>query len=906
MRAANPKSRSFLWIGVPVSLLGFCLLLAACMHPAGSTATPQASASKLAGIAAKPAASPTAKWDEFHKTVQPFLSKHCYECHGVDDAENDLRLDLFHDEASLDAGSAKLEKALDKLKSHKMPPRDEPQPAEAEVAPVVAWLQTNLAGDPSAPINPGRVTIRRLNRAEYNNTLRDLLAIDFRPADGFPSDDAGYGFDNNGDVLSLAPVLMEKYLASAGLALEKAIYVEPIIPPPLKRWDAVTLDGTIPKSTPPAVVSAPAPTFPGARGRVMPMGRVFNSNGEIYADYDVPTDGEYVLRVRAYGAQGAASKQRPQVAFLIDGVRVQQPFTIKEDQRNTSVYALEKAVLTAGKHRVTLAMLNGSTPEEAAEIAAKAPPPVVKTEAQLAAEEAAAVAAENAAETAAAAALANPPANGAAAPKGRGRAGVAGAGARGAGRAGRGPGGAEAGPPKPTLGVIYVELEGPLAPTIDRMPESYRRVMVALPSATVTKQQAAEKIIRNFASRAYRRPVRDEEAGQLMGLWTKADSDGRPFDQSIDLALQAVLVSPAFLFRMELEPQPGEAGGVHTLNEYELASRLSYFLWSSMPDDELFALAGDGKLRANLDAQVRRMLKDPKSSALVENFAGQWLQLRSMQNVTPDTKRFPDFDEPLRDAMTKETELFFNAIVQEDRSVLDFIDADFTYVNERLAKHYGMTGVTGDEFRRVSLTGAQRGGILTQASILTITSYPNRTSPVQRGKWVLENLFDAAPPPPPPNVPALAEGDKAELTGTLRQRMEQHRRDPKCAVCHERMDGIGFALENFDAIGSWRVADSNNEKIDATGSLPGGKSFNGPVELREIIKSQSDEFCRCLTSKMMTFALGRGLESYDRRTTDAITEALKKNNDKFSVLVDQIVRSDAFQKRNGQSNRGEL
>jgi hypothetical protein len=325
-----------------------------------------------------------------------------------------------------------------------------------------------------------------------------------------------------------------------------------------------------------------------------------------------------------------------------------------------------------------------------------------------------------------------------------------------------------------------------------------------------------------------------------------------------------------------------------------------------MPDDELFALASEGKLRANLDAQVRRMLKDPKSSALVENFAGQWLQLRSMQNVNPDTKRFPDFDEPLREAMTKETELFFNAIVQEDRSVLDFIDADFTFVNERLAKHYGMTGVTGEEFRRVSLAESQRGGILTQASILTITSYPNRTSPVQRGKWVLENLFDAAPPPPPPNVPALAEGDKAELTGTLKERMEQHRKDPKCAVCHERMDGIGFALENFDAVGAWRTEDANHEKIDASGDLPGWKPFDGPVQLRQIIKSQSDDFCRCLAAKMMTFALGRGLESYDRRTVAAITDSLKKNNDKFSVLVQEIVRSDAFQKRNGLTNLTQL
>ncbi|HWA09539.1 MAG TPA: DUF1592 domain-containing protein [Opitutaceae bacterium] len=914
MRTTEPKARSFLGNGVAVCLLGFCLLLAACVRPAGSTRTgPQASASLLAAATVKvaPAVAPAKRatpWDEFHKTVQPFLAEHCYTCHGDANAENNFRLDLIHDDASLEDGSRTLEKAFEKLASHKMPPSEEPQPLPAEVAPVVGWLRTYLAGDPTGPINPGRVTLRRLNRAEYNNTIRDLLAIDIRPADNFPVDDAGYGFDNNGDVLSLAPVLMEKYLSSAGLAVEKAIYCDPVVPPPLQRWDATIAEGTMPKSDPAAVAStAPpgaAPLPPGITPRrAMPLGRVFKSNGEIFADYDVTTDGDYVLRVRAYGTQGSANRQRPQVAFAVDGAPVQKPFTIKEDQRNTSVYALEKEHLTAGRHRISLAMLNGATPEEAAAEALKpAPPP--KTEAELAAEEAAAIAAENAAEAAAlAAATAKPPANGA--PAGaRGRAGGVRGGAAGRGGASGARGDGPPGPAKPTLGVIYFEVEGPLEPTLDRMPDSYRKVMIARPSATVTKQEAAEKIVRHFASRAYRRPVNDEELGELMVVWTKADSAGSPFDQSVDVALQAVLVSPAFLFRMELEPQPGEPREIHTLSEYELASRLSYFLWSSMPDDELFALAEKGKLRANLTAQVRRMLKDPKSSALVENFAGQWLQLRSMQNVTPDTKNFPEFDEALREAMTKETELFFNAIVQEDRSVLDFIDADFTYVNARLAKHYGMTEVTGDDFRRVSLAGKQRGGLLTQASILTITSYPGRTSPVQRGKWVLENLFDAAPPPPPPNVPPLAEGAKAELTGTLRQRMEQHRANPTCATCHAQMDGIGFALENFDAVGAWRTEDGG-EKIDAAGTLPGGKSFNGPVELRQIIKSQSDQFVNCLVGKMLTFALGRGMESYDRRTRDGIADVMKKNGEKFSVLIEEIVRSDAFQKRNGKHKKGD-
>jgi hypothetical protein len=910
MRFPVLNARALRWRGLPFLLPGVCLILAACFNSAIAPRAAQKSAAlKTPANTPLVAAAKTAlTWEDFHRNVQPFLAKHCYECHGDENAENDFRLDVIRDPASLADGGSSLEKALKNLSIHKMPPKTEPQPEEAERAKIVGWLKTYLAGDPTGPINPGRVTLRRLNRAEYNNTIRDLLAIDLRPADAFPVDDAGYGFDNNGDVLSLAPVLMEKYLTAAGLAIDKAIHCDPIVPPPLKRWDATIADGTIPKSEPAAVAItappvAPPPGVPPRRA--MPLGRIFNQSGEIYADYDAPADGEYVLRVRAYGTQGSETRQRPSVAFTVDGVPAGMPFTIKEDQRNTSVYALEKTKLTAGKHRIALALVNGSTPEEAAEYARKTPPPKIKTEAEIAAEEAAAVAAENAAETAAAAALAAAPKPPAAAGAGRGRAGGGRGGAAGRGgiAGGRG-GGGPPGPPKPTLGVIYFEAEGPLAVTPDRMPESFRRVMVAQPSTTVTKPQAAEKILRTFATRAYRRPVQDEELANLMALWTQADSDGRPFEQSIDVPLQAVLASPPFLFRMEQEPQPGE-GAAHTLTEYELASRLSYFLWSSMPDDELFALADHGKLRANLAAQVRRMLKDPKSSSLVENFAGQWLQLRAMQNVTPDTTRFPDFDPALREAMTRETELFFNAIVQENRSVLDFIDADFTYVNGRLAKHYGLPGITGDDFQRVSLTGQARGGIITQASILTITSYPARTSPVQRGKWVLENLLDAAPPPPPPNVPALAEGHAAELAGTLRQRMEQHRANPSCAACHEQMDGIGFALENFDATGAWRTQDGT-EKIDAAGTLPGGRSFNGPVELRKIIKSQSDEFVSCLTGKMLTFALGRGLESYDRRTTDAITAAMKQNGYTFSTLIEEIVRSDAFQKRNGRQKRGDI
>ncbi|MES1167423.1 MAG: DUF1592 domain-containing protein, partial [Pseudomonadota bacterium] len=842
--SAPKRSSSFQGVALSLTVACLCLLLAACIRTATGTpeATQRNAAPKLA------AAKPADKWNEFHQTVQPFFVAYCFTCHGDENAENGFRLDLIQDEASLANSFGTLEKAYGKLSSHKMPPRDEPQPTAAEAAPVVEWMKTLLAGDPNGPVNPGRVTLRRLNRAEYNNTIRDLLAIDLRPADSFPSDDSGYGFDNNGDVLSMAPVLMEKYLAAAGVAVDKAILADPVLPPPVKRWPAAELEGTIPKSDPKATA--------GRSPYTVQVGRVFNYNGEIFIDCDIPADGAYLLRMHGYGTQGPATHQRPQVAFLVDGTKVEQPFTITDDQRNPTFGAIDKPTsLTAGRHRIALAFVNGATQEEytIAKVKADAEGPAKVASLDPNADDNAdpnadaPAAGAKAKRRGAAVAAARPPADDAnaadpnadpnadpAPAKGRGRSG-------GPGPAGAQPGKATAvvrpGPGfsptgKPTLGVIALEVEGPMAPTPDRMPASYRRVMIAEPSATLSKPAAAEQIIRRFATRAYRRPVREAEVNRLMALWAKADGDGRPFVQSIDTVLQAVLVSPAFLFRMELDPQEDEESGIHTLNEYELASRLSYFLWASMPDDELFALAGRHQLRANLDAQVRRMLKDPKASALVQDFAGQWLQLRTMQAVAPDPKRFPDFDEALRSAMTRETELFFNAIVQEDRNVMDFIDADFTFVNERLARHYGLPGVTGDDFRRVTLPADKRGGILTQASVLTVTSLPNRTSPVLRGKWVLENLLDAAPPPPPPNVPALAEGDKAELTGTIRQRMEQHRKDPKCAVCHEQMDGIGFALENFDAVGAWRTQDGGTEKIDARGTLPGGKSFNGPVELR--------------------------------------------------------------------------
>jgi hypothetical protein len=349
-----------------------------------------------------------------------------------------------------------------------------------------------------------------------------------------------------------------------------------------------------------------------------------------------------------------------------------------------------------------------------------------------------------------------------------------------------------------------------------------------------------------------------------------------------------------------LQRDPDNPAAVYAVDEYALASRLSYFLWSSMPDEQLFTLARKKTLKKNLEAEVRRMLKDPKSRALVDNFAGQWLQLRNLKLVAPDKKTFPEFDDTLRDAMQSETEMFFSNVIREDRSVLDFLAADYTFVNERLARFYGMNDVKGDGFQRVSLKGTQRGGLLTQASVLTLTSNPTRTSPVKRGKWVLDNLLGTPPPPPPPDVPLLQEGGK--LTGSLRQRMEQHRENPSCAGCHARMDPIGFGLENFDGIGAWREKDGEFG-IDPAGKLVSGETFNGIDDLKTILlKSRRDDFVRCLSEKMLTYALGRGLDYYDRCAVDQITKRLAKGQYRFSALILEVTKSTPFQMRRGEAD----
>jgi hypothetical protein len=440
---------------------------------------------------------------------------------------------------------------------------------------------------------------------------------------------------------------------------------------------------------------------------------------------------------------------------------------------------------------------------------------------------------------------------------------------------------------------------GPVGVMPEELPEAHKRFFSKPIEAKIdrdTQRQQVRDLVRPLASRAFRRRATDAEMDGLVALFDFAREKGETVERSMQITTSAILVSPSFLFRIEKDAPSGKT---RTLSDVEMASRLSYFLWSSLPDDELFRAGVKGELHTDkqLIEQALRMLKDPKSKALVENFAGQWLQLRNLDTFFPDKERFPDYDDALKSAMRRETEEFFSYLVREDRSVLEFLDADYTFVNERLAKHYGLQGVSGEEFRRVSVDPAQRGGLLGQASILSVTSNPTRTSPVKRGKWILENLFASPPPPPPPNVPELAvENKEKPLTGTLRQQMEQHRSDPSCAACHQLMDPLGFGLENYNAVGAWRT-DDGLHPVDPSGELPDGRSFKGPAELKTILKGREEEFRRCFAEKMLTYAIGRGLEHYDACAVQRISRECAENGNRFSVIVTEIVLSPAFRQR---------
>ena len=754
------------------------------------------SAFALIGLACGPARGGDSPEDSaFKSDVAPLLKNFCVKCHAGEKPKAGINLSALPDLASVQKSRKTWDRVREALDTGTMPPEDTIQPSDEQSKKAVHALQAMLSKvDCRLQNDPGRVTLRRLNRAEYRNTVRDLVGVDYQPTDDFPSDDVGYGFDNNGDVLTLPPILMEKYIAAAEAIAAKAIVDDNPPRPPTKNVKLDDSSGGV---------------------KAKRFDRMLMTNGEIAAEFDFPLDGPYIFRVRAYGQQAGADPAK--MALKYDGKSIKE-FAVKSTDVSLGTYEV-KFDATKGKKRIAAAFLNDFFDEKNAD------------------------------------------------PKNRDR----------------------------NLSVRSFEIVGPLPVDNGRLPESHKRIVFKKPK-NYADVEALRAILDRLATRAYRRPATAEDVTRLMRLVDLAKLDGERLEVGLRLAVQAVLVSPHFLFRVELDRNAD--GASHVVDDYEFASRLSYFLWSSMPDDALLEAARKGHLRSpgTLDEQVARMLKDPRSRALTANFAGQWLQLRNLKTIAPDKTLLPKFDEPLRSAMKRETELFFEAIVKEDRSILDFLDADFSFVNDRLAKHYGMDSPGSSDFRRVTFTDGRRGGLMTQASILAVTSNPTRTSPVKRGKWVLEQILGTPPPPPPPEVPDLKDEKAGQLTGSLRQRMEQHRANPNCATCHAKMDPLGFGLENFDAIGSWRDKDGTYP-IDSSGVLPGGRVFQGPRGLREVLKGKDKEFTRCLTEKLMTFALGRGLEEPDRCVVDKIAEAVASDGHKFSRLVLEIVRGDPFQKR---------
>jgi len=603
----------------------------------------------------------------YNELLQPFMNQYCYSCHNVDDMKGGVDLESFETPEIALGDTALWERVEEMLRTGQMPPERRPQPSAEELEKVLAFIASHQEATRKAiKSEPGQITMRRLNRAEYNNTVRDLLGVAFTPADDFPPDDSGYGFDTIGSVLTLSPMLMEKYLTAA--------------------------------------------------------------------------------------------------------------------------------------ERIAHDVYTRETGTESKEV-------------------------------------------------------------------------------------------------------SRRYVFTCEHEGKAHMASCAQRVLAPVVRRAYRRTPTREEMNALLHFVQLARDNEDTFEQGIEVALQAMLVSPQFLYRVEENPKLRFGNPDRRVNDFELASRISYFLWSSMPDDALLRAAEQGQLQnpRTLRLQIARMLRDEKSIAMAEHFAGQWLEFRNMAVADPDPKLFPTFDKPLREAMEKETILFYESIVREDRSVLDFIDADYTYLNASLANHYGIDGVTGENFQRVTVDRAQRGGVLTQASILTVTSYPTRTSPVLRGVWILHNILAAPPPPPPPDVPAL-ESAKVDQSAPMRARLEEHRSNESCASCHARIDPLGFGLENFDAVGAWRTTDGDHP-IDNSGTLPDGRSFTGVAELKSTLLERKDEFVRCLAEKMLVYGLGRGLEPFDEPVLDEIVAQVARNDYRYSALVYEIVRSLPFQKRRGEPEK---
>jgi hypothetical protein len=757
-------------------------------------------------------------------TASPYrevLDTYCVTCHNQRLRTAGLTLDTM-DLAKIPAQAEIWEKVVRKLLSGTMPPAGARRPDAATYNGMASWLEGEL--DHGAEANPyaGRPVLHRLNRSEYANAIRDLLALDVDAASLLPPDDSAFGFDNISDALGVSPSLQEHYL-SAALKIGALAVGDPNVVPGSETW-RIRQD-----------------LSQNQHIEGLPLGTV----GGLQVHYNFPLDGEYAFQAKLYRTNlniMRGLEAAHQVEFSVDGQRIHLAAIGGKDDLATlfqkptdtgdavDARLRVRAPVKAGPHVVTIAFL------EAPEAEPGRLQPYLRSSVD------------------------NFDWSG-----------------------------------HPHLQTLTIA--GPFQAAGAGDTPSRRRIFVCRPGGRTSDAVCARQIVAALIRRAYRGQGTGADVQRVMKFYESGQRNGG-FEAGIELALERILASPKFVFRAERDPAGTAPGNVYRVSDLELASRLSFFLWSSIPDDELLKLAAQGKLKnaAVLDREVHRMLADPRSEALVGNFAGQWLQLRNLRNVQPNSDEFPDFDDNLRQAFRRETEMLFESVMREDRNVLDLMTADYTFVNERLARHYGIPDVYGSRFRRVTIPGEARQGLLGQGSILALTSHAERTSPVLRGKWILENILGTPVPPPPPDVPPLKESQEGQKPRTMREQMAEHRASAVCASCHKVMDAIGFAMENFDAVGAWRTEEAGTP-IDASGELADGTKVDGVVTLRKALLNRPYVFAGTMTEKLLTYALGRGLDYHDMPVVRAIVRDAARSNYRFSALILGVVHSTPFQKR---------
>ena len=843
-------SRMATWaVGLGIAAIGLGA------QPPGVAATPvqePETAVERASYPARERSTPATAWSTAQ--TRATLRRYCVACHNARLRTAGLAL------VGLDPGRAGdhpdvWEKVVAKLRTGAMPPAGRPRPERSTYAAVAASLEAALDRAAAADPEPGRKAAHRLNRREYVNVVRDLLGLEIDGAALLPPDDVDHGFDNIADALAVSPALLDRYIFAARRIARLAVG-DPTAAPTTETY------------------SLPRMRFQDQR---MSEDLPFGSRGGIAVRHDFPVDAEYEIRVRLRRqlydyVRGLQNRQRLEVR--LDGARVAEflvggapgtppPRTFagavagdpawEEYALHADEHLALRVPVRAGSRAVGVSFVQGRTERD-----------------------------------------------GVLQPRATGKVLAI---------AERWSSPSEA----PEAAVEHVSVSGPFLATGAGETSARRRLFVCYPTAVSEETPCARDVLARVARRAYRRPLAADDVETLLAFY-EAGRAAEGFDGGIRRGLESILVDPEFLFRFEREPaaaaapavpvgSAAPAGSIHGVSDLELASRLSFFLWSSIPDDELLDLAAAGRLRDGgvLEAQVRRMLADARAEALVDGFATQWLALRTLPGVVPTPELFPEFDDNLRQAFARETELFVGSQIREDRGLLDLLRADYTFVNERLARHYGIPNVYGSRFRRVTFDDDSRGGLLGHGSVLTVTSYPTRTSPVLRGHWLLEHMLGAPPPPPPPDVPALPERGAGGRPASVRERLERHRENAVCASCHAPMDPLGFALDHFDAIGRWRTTGEAGEPIDASGVFPDGTAFHGLSGLREVLLDRRAQFVRTVVEKLTTYALGRGLEYYDMPAVRRIVREAAADDYRWSSLVLGIVRSLPFQMRRSES-----